>query len=223
MNNNKDSTAAGRRGAGITAAILASLLVPGAAWGQQPQSVLVDVGPCVNLVSPGERLDCYEEQVARARAQTPAPAQAAPAPSVTPPAVSVPAAARAQAAAPTPTPAVAAPRPPTPVGAVEPPVRVENARVENAPVASRRENRRVENARGASDLQFEGAITGLRETVPDAWIITLHNGQVWRQNFPKPYGLQVGQRVQISEGRLGNSYRLTVVGMGGFIQVEPVR
>jgi hypothetical protein len=202
MNNNTDAAAVSRRRMAVAAAILAGLAVPGAVLGQQPESVTVDVGACVNLESPGERLDCYEEQVKRARAQAPLPS---PAPAATaPPARAAPAAAPPAA----PPPAAAPPASPSaPAG--ERQVRVENARVPNG---------------GSSDeLKLEGTIAALRETVPNAWVITLDNGEVWRQDFPTAFGLRVGQRVQITQERRFRGYRLTVVGMNGFIQVEPVR
>jgi hypothetical protein len=95
------------------------------------------------------------------------------------------------------------------VQASEPPVRVEDARLANG---------------GSSDeIKLEGVITALREPVPNAWVITLDNGQVWRQNYPKWYPLGIGKQVKISRGRFGNSYRLTVVGTNGYVQVEPAR
>jgi len=91
--------------------------------------------------------------------------------------------------------------------------------------APRVEQARVPSGGGTSDeLKLEGVITALRETVPNAWVITLDSGQVWRQTYPERYPLQVGKRVQISERRnFGSGYRLTVVGANGFIQVAPVR
>lgn len=182
MNNNTGAAAVGRRGIAVAAAILAGLAAPGAVVGQPPESVIVDVGACVNLRSPGERLDCYEAQVERARAQPPA------------------------AAAPSPAAPSASPGAP----ATERLDRVENVRVANS-----------ETSNGAD---FEAVITALRETVPNAWVITLDNGQIWSQDYAKAYRLNVGQRVQISRHRgFGGGYRLTVVGMNGFIQVERVR
>jgi hypothetical protein len=66
-------------------------------------------------------------------------------------------------------------------------------------------------------------IAALRETVPNAFLITLDNGQVWRQTRPDPYlSMKVGQDVQISFSRF-RSYRLTSPDMRGFVQVERVR
>ena len=66
-------------------------------------------------------------------------------------------------------------------------------------------------------------ITALRETVPNAYLITLDNGQVWLQNHPQEYLLQPGQRVTLRATRWGHSYRLSGDSLNGFIQVERVR
>jgi hypothetical protein len=66
-------------------------------------------------------------------------------------------------------------------------------------------------------------ITALRQTVPNSYVITLDNGQVWRQMQPKWYPLRVGHQVRIRSTQWGGSYRLSLVGMSGFIQVERAR
>jgi hypothetical protein len=179
MNNKRDAAAMGRRRSiAVAAAVLAGAAGPGIAPAQPSESLIVDVGACVNLDSAGERLDCYEEQVARARARPEAPGQARPAAPAAAPTAPAPAATPSAAAAGT-------------------------------------------SSAGAT---VESAIAALRETVPNTWVITLANGQIWRQDFPKAYRLQVGQRVRIApERRFGGGHRLTVVGMNGFIQVEQVR
>jgi hypothetical protein len=215
MNNNKITAAVGRTRIAAAVAILAALAAPGATLGQQPESVIVDVGACVNLKSPGERLDCYEEQVQRARAQ--ASVSPPPPPAAVPPAVTLPAAAPPAAASPAAAPqVVAVPVPAAPSASPGAQASGRRVRVENARVASG----------GSSDdsEQYEGVITALRETVPNAWVVTLDNGQVWRQSYAKAYRLQVGQPVQISRVRgFGGGYRLTVVELAGFIQVDRVR
>lgn len=70
-------------------------------------------------------------------------------------------------------------------------------------------------------VDFSGVIAELRETVPNSHLITLENGQVWRQTLPKFYPLRDGQQVRIYEGRLG--YRLAAEEFNGFIRVERVR
>ena len=42
-----------------------------------------------------------------------------------------------------------------------------------------------------------GKVTALSKTVPNAWLITLDNGQVWRQTYPEVYPLKPGERVTL--------------------------
>lgn len=69
---------------------------------------------------------------------------------------------------------------------------------------------------------IQARIAELRETVPNAYLITLDNGQVWRQTVPKAYPLQAGHPVRIYYSRW-RSYRLTNETLKSFIQVERVR
>ena len=68
----------------------------------------------------------------------------------------------------------------------------------------------------------QARIAEIRETVPNAFLITLDNGQVWRQTVPKVYPLKAGVPVRIYYSRW-RSYRLTNETLKGFIQVERVR
>jgi hypothetical protein len=70
--------------------------------------------------------------------------------------------------------------------------------------------------------EIEARVTDLRETVPNAYLITLDNGQVWRQTVPKIYGLREGYPVRIYYSRW-RTYRLTNEQLKSFIQVERVR
>jgi hypothetical protein len=65
-------------------------------------------------------------------------------------------------------------------------------------------------------------ITALEQMEPDAYMITLDNGQIWRQNQPKRYPLKVGAEVWLRPSRWGPSYRLTDRSVGNFIQVRRV-
>ena len=79
--------------------------------------------------------------------------------------------------------------------------------------------------RGAPEEEpadIQARIAELRETVPNAYLITLDNGQVWRQTVPKQYPIQAGHPVRIYYSRW-RSYRLTNETLKGFIQVERVR
>jgi hypothetical protein len=71
--------------------------------------------------------------------------------------------------------------------------------------------------------EVRAKVAEVRETVPDAFLITLDNGQVWRQTRPDPYlRLRVGQDVRIYFSRW-RAYRLDSSQMRGFLQVERVR
>ena len=71
--------------------------------------------------------------------------------------------------------------------------------------------------------EFVAKVAELRETVPNAWSITLDNGQVWRQAPPKPYPLRPGMEVRLYPTNWGLKYRLAAAELRGFIQVERVR
>ena len=69
---------------------------------------------------------------------------------------------------------------------------------------------------------IQARVAEMRETVPNSYLITLDNGQVWRQTVPKAYRLRPGSAVRIYLSRWG-AYRLTDEQLKGFIQVERVR
>ena len=71
--------------------------------------------------------------------------------------------------------------------------------------------------------EIVASIVALRQVEPDAYLITLDNDQIWRQNQPKRYTLRVGAEVRLRPGKWGPSYRLTVPRVGGFISVERLR
>jgi hypothetical protein len=72
-------------------------------------------------------------------------------------------------------------------------------------------------------IELHSAISHLREYVPSRYLITLENGQVWRQMVGTRYRLEVGDKVRIYPSRWGESFRLSAEGLKGFIQVERVR
>ena len=65
-------------------------------------------------------------------------------------------------------------------------------------------------------------VAELRETVPNSYLITLDNGQVWRQTVPQYYPLRPGSDVRIYYSRW-RAYRLTSPALNGYIQVERAR
>lgn len=75
----------------------------------------------------------------------------------------------------------------------------------------------------APPLEIIAKVAELRETVPNAFLITLDNGQVWRQTQPRyNYSLRPGYDVRIWTSRI-RSFRLESRQLPGYIQVERVR
>jgi hypothetical protein len=72
-------------------------------------------------------------------------------------------------------------------------------------------------------VELHSAISKLKEYLPQRFLVTLENGQVWRQMVGKSYRLKVGHKVRIYPSRWGKSFRLSAEGLKGFIQVERVR
>jgi hypothetical protein len=71
--------------------------------------------------------------------------------------------------------------------------------------------------------EIRSSISALDERRPNEYLITLENGQIWRQSIAKRYPLRVGQDVRVYATRWGGSYRLSTIAASGFIQVERVR
>jgi len=167
-------TKRGLRITGVAALIASTAAVQSVA--AQIDSVVVEVGECVDLPSPEQRLACFEAQVEAARSAPPAAAAAA-------------------------APAAASSTAPEDFGLREP----EPKEVREAPP------------------EIHAKVVELRETVPNAFLITLDNGQVWRQTQPKyDYVLRPGSDVRIFASRW-RSFRLDSPQQRGYIQVERVR
>jgi hypothetical protein len=77
-------------------------------------------------------------------------------------------------------------------------------------------------AQGSEATEVVSAITKLGERRPNEQVITLENGQIWRQTLTKRYPLRIGQEVRIYPTRWGDSYRLSALDRSGFIQVERI-
>lgn len=77
-------------------------------------------------------------------------------------------------------------------------------------------------AEGREAGEIIANIAAIREIEPDAYLITLDNGQTWRQNAPKRYLLRIGAEVHILPSTWGTSHRLTDPDVGSFIQVKRV-
>jgi hypothetical protein len=171
---------------GTAAAVLLGVLAAASAGAQPAEPVTADVGRCVAIQDPAERLACYEHEVDEARqehvAETPQPEAAAPAPPAAPATPSID--------------------------------------ISSLPRDAERE---VAEA-GAERLSVEyfGTIESVRELEPNVFLVTLDSGQVWRQVESKMYRLKPGARVRVYPTIWGYSFRLTVIGQGGFIQVRRV-
>jgi hypothetical protein len=218
----------------VTIGACAGLFWPPA--GAQEERLTVEVGECVDLATPEQRLACFEAQVEAARSAR--EAEAAPASRSAEPA---PAARSAEPAAPGAAPAAAGAAPAAARGAqpaapsAEPAPRVVEARVRPEPQRSaaepraasaegRRPSRREqERDERVASPEIRATVAELRETVPNSYLITLDNGQVWRQTVPARYGLREGVEVHLYPTRWGDSYRLTNETLRGSIQVERVR
>jgi hypothetical protein len=193
----------GLRIGGLLALAASALIAQSAA--SQGERLTVEVGECVDLPTPEQRLACFEAHVEAARS---APAAAPPAPTSAPPAPApsaAPAAAATSAAAPVTT-TIAVP-----------------ATTSTAPAEFGFRERPEEREDAPPPPEVRAKVTELRETVPNAYLITLDNGQVWRQTQPETYlSLRVGNDVRIYFSRW-RTYRLESPQMRGFLQVERVR
>ena len=157
------------------------------------QPMTIDAGSCVNIQSAIERLTCYDELVDQAQ-QTLDQKSVDTAESIQ-----------------------------------------DSPKMEQAPVIEQRVSQagRVteenfglppEKQEEGNDLiELHSTISKLREYVPGRYLITLENGQVWRQMVGEKYPLKVGYKVLIYPSRWGQSFRLSAEGVKGFIQVERVR
>jgi len=170
-----------------------------------PASLTIDVGDCLTLKSPGTRFDCYERHVEAAKAANRPASNAAPQPDV----------------------ATAAPTPPPSVTPVTDPVPIAAATTSSASASAMGSSTDTAGfpQRSSPPLPPEivATVTELHETVPNALLITLDNGQVWRQNIPQRFALKPGQRVTLHGTKWGSSFRLSADALNGFIQVERVR
>jgi hypothetical protein len=196
--------------AGTAAIIFAAaggVLAAGSALAQRDRSLEVDVAECVEIESPAERFRCYESRVDAAldAAEPPAPDEAPPAESSSPASGSS-RASSSEAPAPIPEREIAAERAAAPDD-----------------FGLRQPDERESGEEGGEQQEFFGTIASLRETVPNRYIITLENGQVWRQMRPTFYPLRPGHRVRIYSTNWGDSFRMSSDELNGFIQVERVR
>lgn len=209
----------------LWAALVLLSLIAATSHAQAPESVIVDVGSCVDLESREAQLECLEvllgDELRAPDAEV--------------------AGDGSSSGSADPGTATAASEASEPEGSIPPldDVRTSDLSSESiqasediAPAApltrsERRAQRERERERRDQETvtvsEFTATVMELRELEPNHWLITLDNDQVWRQNRPERYWLEVGAEVTLRSSPWGPSYRLTVPNRGGFIQVERVR
>lgn len=206
----------------ITAAI-AAYGHPLTSNAQSDGPVLIDVDSCIELPTRAEQLECYEQRVNEAlAAQGGADASNAsePAAAETREADSAPELSRAERRAERREAREAERR------ARE----IDRRQQEAAEAAARAEEAALAAAEAAAAVEDDSFTPGeivarivdFREIEPNAYIITLDNGQVWRQSTPRRYNLIEGAEVRLRPTRYGPSYRLTDPNVGSFIQVRRI-
>jgi hypothetical protein len=195
--------------AGLVLAIaVATCLAPRAVRAQDATArILIDVGDCVGLKSPDERLACFDGHVEAAKPNR----DASPAPQTS-----------AAAPAHTATPAASAAALPAASAATETPAQPPSASAQSGSAEQAGHTNPQHDAQ-VKPPEIVATVKELHETVPNVWLITLDNGQVWRQNTAQRFTLRVGERVTLRATKWGASYRLSADTLSGFIQVERVR
>jgi hypothetical protein len=216
MNNNRNSTYA------LVAAGAVAAVAPACA--QETGKVMIDVAECIKLEAAEARLACYESRVAAvfsdraaqaAVPRPPKPAAAAPVASASPATSTPTTAATPDANSGAPVRAVAVPASPS--------ATTEPAQSQGRGDREIRREEKAQAAEAAAASDIVSRVKELREVLPDAWQITLENGQIWRQTFSKHYELRSGYQVRIYSTRWGSASRLSAEEVKGYIQVERVR
>ena len=86
-------------------------------------------------------------------------------------------------------------------------------------------SRKTRPAKGSPEASLTAGVTAVREDQRGTWVVSLDNGQVWRQQeIGLPFPLRTGETVRIDKGVLG-SYMLTrvVEGWTRWIRVTRVK
>lgn len=225
------------RHAAFVVAAIGGAFAAGAIQAQDDGKLTIDVADCVEIESPSERFRCYESRVdaalGEAAASSASRAPAAGSSSAEAPAAAQSAAAEASAATSSPRTETRASRSETSAENASRASRAANVvaerEIEAAPSAAAddfgltraSDTQARENRRQTEELF--ATVASVRETVPNSYVITLDNGQVWRQMRPRFYPLQPGNRVRIYSTNWGSSYRMSAEELKGFIQVERIR
>lgn len=177
-------------------------------------TVMMDGGPCLDIVSPIERLDCFEKQANAALGRgTSDPQQNLPVVSVPRDTGQQPAQSPQQTTPQVqPQPATEARQP-----AASASVNTTDSVEDNFGLPEEKVNDRKEKAR-ANELIAR--VAEIREIGLNRLLITLENGQAWEQVETQRFVLAEGDEVRIYSTSWGNSYRLSAQSHNGFIQVK---
>jgi hypothetical protein len=187
-------------------------------FAQQGQ-LLIDASPCLVFETSVERLVCFEEQVKvaeNARQGSAATSASSNLPVLTIQRSNAGAAPAAVTPPRAPAPAQAAPAVAQPVPAGQASVQPAQTSEDNFGIQQRSE--KIDQPR----VELTSKIASVRQLQRGLWLVTLENGQVWRQMTTKSYALVPGQSVRIYPSGWGKSFRLSVKELGSFIQVERV-
>ncbi len=189
-------------------------------------AVIMDASPCLGIVSPIERLACFEEQANAAQDRgTSIPQQNLPV-------VTIPQDSRQQPAQSSPQ---APPQiEPQPASETQQEVAQEAAQevAQEAESASIPPAESVENNFGLPEKKVNenapaneliARVAEIKELNRNRFIITLENGQVWQQMQTRRFALAEGDEVRIYPSRWGSSYRLSSQSHKGYIQVQRLR
>ena len=172
--------------------------------------VIIDASPCLDIVSPIERLACFEEQANAAQGRSTA------VPQQNQPVVSNPRSTRQQ-------PAQSSPQvEPQPASGTQ-----QQAETASIPPADSVESNfglpeeKVNENSPANELIAR--VAEIKEFDRNRFLITMDNGQVWEQINSKRFALEEGDEVRIYPTRWGSSYRLSSLSHKGYIQVKRLR
>jgi hypothetical protein len=175
--------------------------------------VIIDASPCLDIVSPIERLACFEERANAAQGRgTAVPQQNRPVVSTPPNSSQQPAQSPPQVQ----------PRPMTgtPQGVVQ---EAENVSIEPGYSVESNFGLPEEKIIDGPANELIARVAEIKELGPNRFLVTLENGQAWEQINSKRFALAEGDEVRIYPTRWGSSYRLASLSHKGYIQVKRLR
>jgi hypothetical protein len=184
---------------------------------------------CARMSDPGERLRCYDTQMAGMgvvvaspiAAVAPAPAPAPPAIAVAPSTATAPGAVASGVAAPPPATAAAASSAPAAAAAV-PEAAVSGEQKFGAIDLPRTAREKVDKP----DNVLLSTIASIRQIRPKLWLIVLANGQTWLQDGTQiTMFFRAGYDVRIEKGLLEGDFRMstTQTGAKNWVRVSRVQ